>query len=61
MTVHLLDRPAWQALSTRQAHFAMGGPRALRFAPDIGPFAAARDDSPESLRRWRRSCPMRGT
>ena len=30
-------------------HLAVGGDRALRFAPDIGPLAAARDDSTESL------------
>lgn len=46
---HPLDRPIWHALSTRLSHFAVGRPRALRFAPDIGPLAAARDDSPESL------------
>lgn len=49
MTVHILDRPVWNALSTRQAEFAVGGERARRFAPDIGPLAGARDDSPGSL------------
>ena len=48
MTSHPLDRPVWSALTTRQAPFAVGGGRALRFAPDIGPFAATCDDSPES-------------
>ena len=49
MTTHPLDRPIWHALSTRVRHLAVGNERALRFAPDIGPLAAARDDSPESL------------
>jgi predicted GNAT family acetyltransferase len=49
MTPHPLDRPIWHALSTRLSHLAVGSARALRFAPDIGPLAAARDDSPESL------------
>jgi predicted GNAT family acetyltransferase len=49
MNTHLLDRPVWHTLSTRLSRFAQGGPRALRFAPDVNMFAAARDDSPESL------------
>lgn len=48
MTFHPLDRPVWSALTTRQASFAVGNGRALRFARDVGPFAAAADDSPES-------------
>jgi len=44
-----LDRPIWHALSTRLKHLAVGKARALRFAPDIGPLAAARDDGPEAL------------
>jgi predicted GNAT family acetyltransferase len=46
---HPLDRPVWSALTTRQAGFAEGEGRALRFAPAYGPFAAAADTSPESL------------
>ena len=49
MTKHLLDRPAWNALSTRQAHVAIGNEFAKRFLPEIGPLAASRDDSTESL------------
>lgn len=49
MSAHPLDRPVWHALSTRLSHLAVGRARALRFAADIGPLAAARDDSPESL------------
>jgi predicted GNAT family acetyltransferase len=50
MTAHLLDRPVWNALSTRQLAVSVGGDRARRFAPDIGTLAGARDDSSESLR-----------
>ncbi len=49
MSAHVLDRPVWNALSTRQRAFAIGGEGARRFAPDIGPLAGTRDDAPESL------------
>jgi hypothetical protein len=45
---HPLDRPAWNALSTRQASFGLGDARARRFAPDVGLFAAAADGSDEA-------------
>jgi len=43
MTFHPLDRPAWSALTTRQASFAIGDARALRFDPAYGLFAASAD------------------
>jgi len=46
---HVLDRPVWTSLATSHAAFAIGGDRARRFAPDIGPLAGARADEPESL------------
>ena len=49
MMAHILDRPIRAALSTRHGCLAEGGPRALRYHPDISPFAASVDDSPESL------------
>ena len=49
MERHILNRPVWDALSTRQSQFAVGGDLARRFSPDIGPLASARDDTPESL------------
>ncbi|WP_296820797.1 GNAT family N-acetyltransferase [Brevundimonas sp.] len=45
---HPLDRPVWSALTSRQAHLAVGGKRARRFAPGYGIFAAVAADSPES-------------
>jgi len=46
---HILDRPVWAALAGRHAVFAEGDGLARRYRPDIIPFAAARDDSAESL------------
>ena len=46
---HPLDRPIWSALSSRQASFARGDDRARRFDPDVAPFAASADDSPQAL------------
>lgn len=46
---HPLDRPVWNALTTRQAPLALGDGLAVRFAPDYGVFAAAADASPASL------------
>jgi predicted GNAT family acetyltransferase len=58
---HLLDRPVWNALATRHAGFAIGGARARRFAPDIGPLAGARDDEPQSLAELAELVPRDGT
>ena len=44
-----LDRPIWHALTGRQAGFALGAGPALRFRPDVSPFAACADDSPAAL------------
>lgn len=46
---HSLDRPIWNALTGPQAGLAEGGALARRYPPAIVPFAAALDDSPESL------------
>ncbi len=46
---HILDRPAWSALSTRHAGLALGGPLARRYPALISPLAGLRDDRPESL------------
>lgn len=47
---HPLDRPAWNALTTRHAALAEGGALARRYPPSIIPFAGARDASEESVR-----------
>jgi ribosomal protein S18 acetylase RimI-like enzyme len=44
-----LDRPVWSALTTGDRRFAEGGPLALRFPPDVAPFGATADDSPEAF------------
>ena len=61
MRAHVLDRPVWNTLATRHARFAVGGDRARRFAPDIGPLAGARDDQPESLAQLAELVPIDGT
>jgi predicted GNAT family acetyltransferase len=45
---HPLDRPVWGALTSRQAHLARGGDKALRFDPDYGLFAAVADDGADA-------------
>ncbi|MFC4310785.1 GNAT family N-acetyltransferase [Steroidobacter flavus] len=37
----ILDNPIWSALTTAQAHFAIGGPVAKRYPADVAPFIAA--------------------
>jgi ribosomal protein S18 acetylase RimI-like enzyme len=44
-----LDRPIWHALADRQARFAVGTGKARRFRPDVSPFIACADDTPEAL------------
>ncbi len=44
-----LDRPVWNALTTRQADLAISSGAAVRIASAYGPFAAARDTSEEAL------------
>jgi hypothetical protein len=46
---HLLDRPVWHALTTRQAALAVGEAPALRLAAAYGLFAATADTGAESL------------
>jgi ribosomal protein S18 acetylase RimI-like enzyme len=43
-----LDNPVWNALSTIHASFAEGDELAKRYPVDVAPFAATRDQSPES-------------
>ena len=43
-----LDRPVWNALTTRQARLAVATGAAVRMDPEYGPFAAARDAGEEA-------------
>ena len=47
--IHPLDYPVWFALTSRQSALAQGGARARRYPPDIAPFAAMVDVSPQSF------------
>jgi len=46
---HVLDKPAWSALTSRHADLAEGGSLARRYQPSIVPFAAMLDNAPQSL------------
>lgn len=46
---HPLDNPFWSALTTRQAHFALGGPLARRYVPAVSPIAALPAAGPDNV------------
>lgn len=48
---HLLDRPVWNALNTRQMSIRKSAPHALRMAPEYGQFAAVASDVESSKSR----------
>ncbi|NUS18612.1 MAG: GNAT family N-acetyltransferase [Mesorhizobium sp.] len=54
---HILDRPVWSALETRQRAFAEGSDLARRYRPSIIPFAATATDDPENLHALGRLLP----
>lgn len=59
--MHPLDRPVWNALTSRQAHLALGEKdRFLRFPADIEPFGATRDNSREQLAGLAELMPLDG-
>src|SRR4051794_23149998 len=41
--MHVLDNPGWHALTGPNADLAEGGDKALRYVPDVAPFAALPD------------------
>jgi predicted GNAT family acetyltransferase len=55
-----LNRPVWSALTTGDRRFTRGGPLALRFPPDIAPFGATADDSPEAFTALRKLISQEG-
>jgi predicted GNAT family acetyltransferase len=61
VTARVLDRPVWNTLAGRHAQLSIGGERARRFAPDVGPLAGTRDDEPESLAALAELVPADGT
>ncbi len=46
---HVLDKPIWAALETRQSALASGDGIARRFPEDISPFVAAHDNSADAV------------
>jgi len=47
--MHVLDRPVWNSLTTRQQDISIGDALARRYRPDINLFAAPRDDGAPAL------------
>ena len=47
--MHVLDRPVWNAMTTRQAHLAISDGAARRYRPDVNVFAATANYSPSAL------------
>lgn len=45
--MHPLDDVIWQALTTRQAHFAEGAGRARKFVYEVSPLAAFQEEGPD--------------
>lgn len=56
----ILNRPIWQALTSRQAGFAEGGALAKRYMASVSPFMAAAEDTPPSLKALRDLIPEGG-
>jgi predicted GNAT family acetyltransferase len=48
-SMHPLDHPVWNALTSRQQALAEGGTLARRYPPEIAPFAAMTDMSAQSF------------
>jgi len=45
--MHPLDNVIWNALTTREAHFALGSNGARKFIPEVSPLAAFEHESPQ--------------
>jgi GNAT superfamily N-acetyltransferase len=49
LSIHPLDRPIWNALTTRQQALAEGGALARRYPPAVAPFADMAEMSPQAF------------
>lgn len=54
---HPLDNPCWEALSGRQAEFAIKGDNVLRYRPDVFMMAGIPDDTEVSIKNLSRLVP----
>jgi predicted GNAT family acetyltransferase len=59
-TMHPLDNIIWQALSTRQTHFAEHCADARRFAPEVSPLAGLREPTAEGYESLAKLVPEKG-
>lgn len=55
-----LDNPAWFALTSRQQHLRQGDGLALRYHPDVAPFAALRNTTHDAFDALRQLIPPGG-
>ena len=61
MNSHVLDRPIWTSLNSVHAKFSVGSKLARRFRDSISPFAAAQDESAQSLSKLAELIPEDGS
>ncbi len=61
MNSHILDRPIWTSLNSVHAKFSFGSNLARRFPDNISPFAAAQDESAQSLLKLAELIPEGGS
>ncbi|HEY4080536.1 MAG TPA: GNAT family N-acetyltransferase [Burkholderiaceae bacterium] len=55
-----LDNPAWSALTTKQAHLGQAGGLAVRYHPDVSPFAGLSHPTLEAFQHLRLLIPQGG-
>jgi len=61
MNSHVLDRPIWTSLTSVHANFSIGSKLARRFQDNVSPFAAAQDESAQSLLKLAELIPEGGS
>ena len=61
MNSHILDRPIWTSLNSVHAKYSIGSKLARRFRDNISPFAAAQDESAQSLLKLAELLPEGGS
>ncbi len=55
---HLLDNPAWNALNTGNSNLSNGNDVLKYFSPEVSPFVALRESTPENFKLMHRLLPF---